>query len=59
MNPICMKCDVSMVECPVTLSGYAYLHIDFPSGRGVRPFAYVCPRCGLVQLYVKIRKKEK
>lgn len=62
MDSICLRCGVEMIECPVEVETFSYggassfLHIIAPSGKTVCPSSLVCPCCGEVRLFVKLKK---
>lgn len=65
MDPVCVRCDVTMIECPIEVETFSpggassFFHIISPSGKSVVPFSLVCPCCGHVELFVKIKNKNK
>lgn len=65
MKPVCLRCNVPYDKCSVVVDTPTYygtipkLNIVSPSGQHVVPFAYVCPICGHVELFVKTKKNDK
>lgn len=62
MKPVCLRCNVPLDMCSVVVDNPSYygtipkLNIVSPSGQHVVPFALVCPSCGEVRLFVKVKK---
>lgn len=63
MDRICLRCSVEMIECPVEVETFSpggassFFHLISPSGKTVVPSSLVCPCCGEVRFFVKLKKK--